>query len=50
MKHPKEKFLPAVHCKAWTLGDCHASKVYNRKNSHCESRHFCQMNTTWLVF
>jgi len=31
VRHPKEKFLPAAHYKAWTLGVCHASKVYNHK-------------------
>jgi len=36
VRHPKEKFLPAAHYAAWTLGVCHASKVYNRKKFHCE--------------
>jgi len=31
VRHPKEKFLLAAHYTAWTLGVCHASKVYNRK-------------------
>jgi len=37
VRHPKEKFLPAAHYKAWTLGVRHASKVRSAaKKSRCE--------------
>ena len=37
VRHPKEKFLPAAHYKAWALGVRHASKVRSAaKKSRCE--------------
>ena len=41
VRHPKKKFLPAAHYKAWTLGVRHASKVRSAaKEFRCEVSEF----------
>jgi len=50
VRHPKKKFLPAAHYRAWALGVRHASNMHNcKKNSVVKSQHFWQMNTAWQV-
>jgi len=37
VRHPKKKFLPSAHYKAWASGVRHASKVYaTSKKFRCE--------------